>query len=203
MNSISSAISINSSTTLSASSTTTSITPFTQNKLTKKSGRTNLRCYHHNKNKTTRIQTPQQNLQHHILQIDSINNVYKSRIDNYCLGNFGFKPIVKQKIFQNVMKVIGEMMLKTYYLHNSNTKCHDLCTMKLLPSSMALLLSLGLKCCTQSKKIDMQALIATIKRFKYDVRVKHYVMTECVLKNYQHLCCVLNMYQTTCQEHLT
>jgi len=30
----------------------------------------------------------------------------------------------------------------------------------------------------QDKKMDMQALVAIIKRFKYDVRVNYYVMTE-------------------------
>ena len=43
-----------------------------QNKLTNKSRIIKLRHYHHDKNKTTKIQTHQQNLQDHILQIDSI-----------------------------------------------------------------------------------------------------------------------------------
>ena len=82
MNYISSTTNINPSTTFSASSTTMSITPFTQNKLTKKSRRTNMRHYHYNKNKTRKIETFQQNLQYHILQIDSIKKVCESRIDN-------------------------------------------------------------------------------------------------------------------------
>ena len=57
-------------------------------------------------------------------------------------------------------------------------KCHDLRTIKSPPSNMATLLGLGPKCCIQDKKIDMQTLVTTIKRFKCDVRVNHYAITE-------------------------
>ena len=43
---------------------------------------------------------------------------------------------------------------------------------------MATLLGLGPKYYMQDKKSHMQALVATIKRFKYDVKVNYYVMTE-------------------------
>ena len=57
-------------------------------------------------------------------------------------------------------------------------KCHDLCTKKPPPTKMATLLGLGAKFFLQSKTIDMKKFKEMITRFKYDTRVKHYVISN-------------------------
>ena len=97
---MSSVININQCTTSSALSATTSPTLFAQNKLTKKSRRINLRYNHHYKNKTTKLQIIQQNLQHLILQIDSIKKTCINIIYNYYLDNFSFKLYSKKNLVE-------------------------------------------------------------------------------------------------------
>ena len=54
--------------------------------------------------------------------------------------------------------------------------CHNLCATKPPPNNHAMLLGLGGKHCIQTKRLDFFKLKETITRFKYDVRVKHYVL---------------------------
>ena len=57
-------------------------------------------------------------------------------------------------------------------------KCHNLCTLKAPPLNHAKLLGLGAKFCIQSRRLDENKFIATMNRFRYDVRVKHFVQTH-------------------------
>ena len=92
-------------------SMTTLPTSFAQQKSINTRRRMNLRCYDHKKKKTNKIQKKSTKP----TSTRSVNRlyqkIYKRRIENYYLGNFGFKPNVKQKIWQNTRKAIGEMML--------------------------------------------------------------------------------------------
>ena len=94
------------------------------------------------------------------------------------MGNFGFIPNTKMKIWQNIRKVIGNMTLKEHYSHNTNMKCHNLCTKKPPPTIMVTLLGLGAKFCLQSKTIDVKKIKEMISRFKHDIRVNHYIISN-------------------------
>ena len=81
-------------------------------------------------------------------------------------------------MWQNARDAIGNVTLEEHRSHNSNMKCHNLCTTKQPPLKHAKLLGLGAKLFIQTGRIHKDNLIATLKRFKYDDRVKHYVQTH-------------------------
>ena len=91
-------------------------------------------------------------------------------------GNFGFTPNVKITAWQNIKMVISKMTLTEYHSHNANMKCHDSCIHTPPPSNMAKLLGLGNKFCMQSKSVNEKQFYLMLERFRYDARVKNYVL---------------------------
>ena len=86
-------------------------------------------------------------------------------------------------IWRNINKTIGNMTLQQYYSNNSNMKCHDLCVKNLPLNNHAILLGLGGKYCLQDIQLDPIKLNQAINRFKYDVRVKHYILYNIGIQN--------------------
>ena len=74
-------------------------------------------------------------------------------------------------------------MLQQYYSHNSNMKCHNLCTKIPPPNNHAILLGLGGKYYLQSRRLNPNKLNTAINRFKHDVRVKYYVLHNIGINN--------------------
>lgn len=81
-------------------------------------------------------------------------------------------------MWENARKVIGGMDLNEYHSHNANMQCPNLCATKPPPTNHAKLLGLGAKFCFQTRKLYEDKLNQTLKRFRYDVRVKSCVQTR-------------------------
>ena len=67
------------------------------------------------------------------MQLNSMKQTFKNKINNYFIGNFYFIPNIKPQVWEIIRRVIGDMILQEHHSHNSNMKCHDLCTIKSPP----------------------------------------------------------------------
>ena len=75
------------------------------------------------------------------------------------------------------------MTLKEHCSRNANMRCHDLCTEMSPSTNIAMLLGLGSKLSVQSRKLDEEKHNEIINRFKYDTRVKYFVLYNIGMSN--------------------
>eukprot|EP00956_Cyclotella_meneghiniana_P031417 scaffold82339_cov63-Cyclotella_meneghiniana.AAC.4 len=124
-------------------------------------------------------------------KIKALSEVADSKIDNYLHSQFirrtnQFKERLRKQYgfianpalnkYVNAINIIGNMPADTYFSQPINKATFSYTNNSLLPGTKSLL-NLGLKFCLKAKE-PTNIMMSSIARFVYDVRTKHWLLTQ-------------------------